>query len=242
VKEYWPACSDGFIDPLFHYHGTVWICNPIKIKPVTYADLSQHPLLSQKGAVKAHFQGPSSKAPFSIEEYEALLGIIKSKGQNISQLPRIPSANYLPSVDVLNERDVEVRLIEPLLIRLGYKSTDWVRQMPVKMGRGERNYPDYAFGARTKRGEESARMILESKFQLSSHSEFMDAFYQAKSYALRLQSKMMVMAAKEGVWVFPPQNGSFEIKKFVHKGWGELNHPDGLHEILSLIHKDRILD
>jgi hypothetical protein len=70
----------------------------------------------------------------------------------------------------------------------------------------------------------------------------MDAFYQAKSYALRLQSKMMVMAAKEGVWVFPPQNGSFEIKKFVNKGWGEINHPDGSHEILSLIHKDKILN
>jgi hypothetical protein len=136
---------------------------------------------------------------------------------------------------------VEIHLIEPLLERLGFKPKDWVRQMPVKMGRGERNYPDYAFGAKPKRGEESAKMVLESKFQLTAHSEFTEAFYQAKSYALRLQSKMMVMAAREGVWIFPPEMGNFDNRKFIHKGWGELNHPDRFHEVLSLIGRNVIL-
>lgn len=191
-----------------------------------------------EGAVKASFQGPSSKTPFTVEEYEAVLEIMKSKGQNLSILPRIPSSNCVPSVDLLNERDVEVRLIEPFLKRLGYKESDWKRQMPVRMGRGERNYPDYAFGAKTKRGEESAKMILESKYQLSAEREFADAFYQTKSYALRLQSKIMAMGAREGIWVFPPHNGQFEIKKFVHRGWGELNHADAFHDVLCLIGKD----
>jgi len=112
--------------------------------------------------------------------------------------------------------------------------------MPVKMGRGERNYPDYAIAAKTKRGEECARMVLESKYQLSAYKEFTEAFYQTKSYALRLQSKMMAMAAKEGVWVFPPENGSFEIKRYIHKSWGDLSHPDGFHEIISNIGRDKI--
>jgi hypothetical protein len=113
--------------------------------------------------------------------------------------------------------------------------------MPVKMGRGERNYPDYAFGANPTRGEESAKMLLESKFQLSAHREFVEGFYQTKSYALRLQSKMMVMAAMEGVWVFSPVSGRFDIKKFLRKSWGELSHPDAFHELLCLIGKDAIL-
>ena len=241
IDTIWRACSDGFVDPFFHYHSIVWTCRPVKTKPVTFAELKQHPLLSQKGAVKAHFQGPSSKAPFTVEEYEAVLEIMKSKGQDMSAVPRIPSSDYLPAVEILDERDVEVHLIEPFLNRLGYKESDWLRQMPVKMGRGERNYPDYAVGAKPNRGEESAKMVLESKYQLSAHREFEEGFYQAKSYALRLQSKIIAMVAREGIWVFPPQNGNFDIKKFVHKGWGDLNHPDVFHEVLCLIGRDVVL-
>ena len=240
IQAIWRASCDGFIDPFFHYHSTVWICGKVPTVPVTFAELKQHPLLSEKPAVRGHFQGGSSRAAFTVEEYEAILEIMRAKGQDISLLPRIPSASYVPSVELLNERDVEVHLIEPFLLRLGYEPKDWVRQMPVKMGRGERNYPDYAIGAKAKRGEESAKMILESKFQLSAQSEFTDAFYQAKSYALRLQSKTLAMAAREGVWVFPLQNGSFDIREFVHKGWGELNHPDHFHEVLRLIGRDEV--
>jgi hypothetical protein len=113
--------------------------------------------------------------------------------------------------------------------------------MPIKMGRGERNYSDYAFGANPKRGEESAKMILESKFQLSTHREFTDAYYQAKSYALRLQAKMMVLASKEGMWVFPREKDTFDLNNNIHKNWNELNHPDIFHEILLKIGRRNIL-
>ena len=241
IDSIWRACTDGYVDPFFHYHGTVWICGQIKTARVNFSEIRGDALLSQKPAVRACFFGPSGKASFTVEEYEAILAIMKSKGQDLSVLPRIPASDYLPSVELQTERDVEENLIEPFLLeRLGFKKGDWVRQMPVKMGRGERNYPDYAFGAIPKRGEESAKMILESKFQLSAQSEFKEAFYQTKSYALRLQAKIMAMAAKEGVWVFPPDNGNFDIKKFVHKSWGKLNHPDHFHEILQLIGRNEI--
>ena len=242
IDSIWRACTDGYVDPFFHYHCMVWICGQIKTAPVSFSEIYTDPLLSQKPAVRGRFWGPSGKASFTVEEYEAILAIMKSKGQDISVLPRILASDYLPSVELQTERDVEKYLIEPFLKRLGFKGdgVDWIRQMPVKMGRGERNYPDYAFGAIPKRGEESAKMILESKFQLSAQSEFKEAFYQTKSYALRLQAKIMAMAAKEGVWVFPPDNGNFDIKKFVHKGWGELNHPDHFHDILQLIGRDKV--
>jgi len=109
------------------------------------------------------------------------------------------------------------------------------------MGRGERNYPDYAVGAKARRGEENAKMVLESKYQLSARPEFIDSFYQVKSYALRLQCRVMAMASKEGIWVFPPENGSFDSANHVHKTWGELSHPDAFHQILCLIGRDKIV-
>ena len=113
--------------------------------------------------------------------------------------------------------------------------------MPVKMGRGERNYPDYAVGAVATRGEESAQMVLESKYQLTSKRQFVDAFLQTKSYALRLQCKVMAMAAREGVWIFPPRNGTFEIDHYVQKAWGEVVQPDSFHAVSCLIGRDEVL-
>ena len=109
------------------------------------------------------------------------------------------------------------------------------------MGRGERNYPDYVFGANPKRGEESAKMVLESKFQLSTHRELTDAYYQAKSYALRLQAKTMLLASKEGLWLFRREKDTFDINNSIHKNWNELNHPDVFHEVVLIIGKKNIL-
>jgi hypothetical protein len=37
--------------------------------------------------------------------------------------------------DVTNERDVELKYVEPLLRDLGCSEQDWVRQLPVRMDR-----------------------------------------------------------------------------------------------------------
>jgi hypothetical protein len=71
--------------------------------------------------------------------------------------------------------------------------------MPVKMGRGERNYPDYCFGANPVRGEETAKMILESKYEIKTQKELLDAYFQTKSYAMRLQVEKFAIAAREGI-------------------------------------------
>lgn len=49
------------------------------------------------------------------------------------------------------------------------------------------------------------------------------------------------MAAREGVWIFPPENGNFDIKKYIHKTWADMAHPDGFHEVLVRMGRDRIL-
>ena len=127
IHSIWRACSDGFIDPFFHYHSSIWISGRIKTQSVYFKELKQHPLLSQKPAVKGHFQGPNGKTPFTAEEYEVILEIMKNKGQDLSVLPKIPWSKELPQVDLQDERDVELHLIEPFLKRLGYNESDWIR-------------------------------------------------------------------------------------------------------------------
>lgn len=86
-------------------------------------------------------------APSPSRSTDAVLAIMQRKGQDISQLPRPRTVPFLPATEIGNERDVEIALVEPLLSRLGYTEKDCLRQMPLRMGRGERIYPDYVFGA-----------------------------------------------------------------------------------------------
>jgi len=240
IHSIWRAVADGFADPFSHYHGNVAVGCPIKTVPITFGELSRHELLSKKPEIRAKLQGAGGK-PFTVPEYEAILEMMREKGQDLTEIPRIPLQEHMLDVDLLDERDVEIHLIEPLLTRLGYSENDWVRQLPVKMGRGERYYPDYAVGAKTKRGEERAKMLVESKFQLSAHRQFEDAYYQAKSYALRLQSKTFILGAREGIWIFQYHRDDFEIKRFAARTWVELTDPDIFHQVTTLIGKGAIL-
>lgn len=241
IHSIWRAASDGFIDPFFHYHSIAWIAAPIKIAAVPLAALKADPVLSKKGAIRANFQGHSSKSPLSFEEYQAILDLMVAHGQDRSVLPAIQAPPAQLDIDLEYERDVEIQLIEPLLAQLGYREKDWIRQMPVRMGRGERNYPDYAIGAVTGRGNEGARMIIESKYQLSSRREFEEAFLQAKSYAVRLQCDVMALAAREGIWIFEKHRDAFQIEHHAYRSWGELNHPDIFHQVLAAIGRQSIL-
>jgi len=240
IHSIWRAVSDGFADPFFHYHYAVGIGSMVKTKPVTFREMKNDPVLGQKGLIRANLQGASGD-PFSVEEYDAILGIMERKGQDTSLLPRLEPLSYPDLAKISNERDVEKFLVEPLLERLGYTQDDWIRQMSIKMGRGERNYPDYAFGATTKWGEESARMVLEAKYRISTRRELREAFYQAKSYALRLQAERIVLCAIDGVWIFEYQAHDFDREDFVHRRWSELSHPDTLHEISRIIGHKAVL-
>jgi hypothetical protein len=117
----WRAITDGFIDPFDYSYTLVWIGHPIKTKPVTFKEMKAHPLLAQNAAVRTHMKGPHS-GPFTLEEYDAILEIMASKGQDISLLPRPQTVPLPPSIELDDERDVEVHLVEPLLERLGYSA------------------------------------------------------------------------------------------------------------------------
>ncbi len=236
IHSIWRAVSKGFIDPFFYFHHTVWIGHPIKTVSISFQEIASHPLLAQNSYVRARLQGPSGK-PLNVEEYEAILEMMSAKGQDLTSLPRIPRTSFIPSNELVNERDVEIKLVEPLLENLGYTNKDWLRQMPVRMGRGERKYPDYVFQAKQKRGEESATMVLETKYSISRDKDLREAYFQMRSYALRLQSQKAVLAAREGIWVFISEKGNFSLENHKKLDWLELSNPDVLHKVRQLIGK-----
>ena len=237
IHSVWRAVNDGFIDPFFYYHSITYISKPIRVPQITFNEIKSNPILAKSPIVKNNFQGVNGY-PVTQEEYNEMLRLWEEKGMETSVLPRVEAINCLPEDLILkDERDIEVHLIEPLLHKLKYNPEDWIRQMPIRMGRGERNYPDYCFGAVTTRGEESAQMIIEAKYSIKNSKVLIDTYLQAKSYAIRLQADKFVVASKEGLWLYNKRNSKFELEKSLFYTWNDLANVDKLHELSKMIGK-----
>ena len=178
VHSIWRATSRGFADPFFFHYRMVWIGHSIHVPAITFRELASDPTWAEKPALKAHFQGSSGKE-VTAAEYAALLRLFEAEGIDVAQLPALERHDHELPDDIENEREVEDRLLEPLLHRLGFTAKDWVRQFPLRMGRGQRVYPDYVLGADGKRGEEGAKLLAEAKYRIGSNADLREAYLQA---------------------------------------------------------------
>ena len=141
-----------------------------------------------------------------MEEYSAILEMIRAKGFDLSVLPDAPEAQPLPDVELFCERNV----------------------------------PDYVIGTEGGEGEESAVVLIESKFDISDAKKRKDAFLQGRSYALRLQCVVMMLAALQGVWIYKRVESGFDADRYVFYTWRELETPDVFAGVKLLIGKDAV--
>ena len=230
INSVWRAISKGFIDPFSYWYNMLWVGHPIIIPAITYQELVDNKIWGEKPIVKAHMQGISG-IQCSVDEYKEISNILNKKGFDIKLLPEIKGPQLEIDIELNNEKDIEINLLEPFLKKLGFYEKDWVRQMSVRMGRGERVYPDYALKANVKRGEESAEFILEAKYRITNKKQLIDDFIQAKSYALRLNAIGFGLVSMEGIWLSYKKD-SFMFDKIIKYSWEEINNSDIFNKIL----------
>jgi hypothetical protein len=225
VHSIWKAIEDSYIDPFSFYYYNVKVGFPYKVTPIPFQELKENKTLGENPVIKAHMQGMNGR-PLTTKEYAELLRLLEQKGQNVSELPKLPV--YDRNIEhVENERDVEKKLIEPLLKDIGFKEKDWVRQLPLKMERKIKYYPDYAI--RVNMINEKAQIVLEAKYSINSDKQLRDAFDQARSYGLRLQSDKIILADRDFVWVFGRLNGDFNPNPDLKLHWNDLTNSDNLY-------------
>ena len=80
-------------------------------------------------------------------------------------------------------------------------------------------------------------MILESKYEIKTQKELQNAYFQAKSYAVRLQADKFVIASREGIWIYIPKNVSYKFDDYYHYSWVDIENPDILHKLQQMIGK-----
>lgn len=229
IRTIWRAISPGFDDPFTYYPGSVFLGHPVVVPPVTIKELKADPVWSKKGLVRASMQGVNGKT-CTVEEYEALKRMFKRNDPrfDIKTVPNPPPYARFYHEDLKVERDVEEQLLEPLLRKIGY--TKWVRQLPLRMGRGDRVFPDYALGVTGRGDDAAAEYIWEAKYRIPTAKQLKIDFGQAKSYALRLQSKALGLISIEGVWFVTAEEG-FRFERLRHFSWEQLVSPDALAEL-----------
>lgn len=234
ITHIFRADSDGLIDPFFHYYSRVKICSPIRIPNISCDFLKTDEYFSEHPLIKKNFQGVNGW-PFKYRDYQRLLEILSGKGVSTSGLPDLPKVEAATNVQIKLERDVEEKLLNPYLAQCGVSPEDYIRQMPLHMGRGDVKYPDYAVYPYTEEGYETAQILIEAKLEIKNNREREDAFRQARSYALRLQSNYIILCDKNYMWIYSGADGV----NYERYSWAELRTADIFSKMKKLFSKSR---
>ena len=224
------AQTDGIIDPIYYYYGNTYIGNRIDIPYITLKELQKNAYFSQHALVRGNLQGVNGRQA-SGEDYAEILRILQSKGFDTDKLPKLYASTLPKDVIIQNERDVEIKLLEPILNEMGwYEHHDFIRQLPIHAGRGHRIYPDYALHYSNKSGEEKAKVLIEAKLYMKSNRDIENAFLRARSYAYLLSSSIIVLCDKFCLIVYDKKEG-FDRNRYTKYYWSELENPDTFNEL-----------
>lgn len=227
----WRAISLGFYDPLGIHDRYVCYGNPILIPRITYTDLKADPIFKETTLVKQSMLRMDG-APMLPSEYMHLLEMARARGEISGNVPTFELRKEIEYGELLLERDVEIQLLEPLLLRLGWKPENWCRQMPVRVGREMSKYPDYVINPICTKYNERGDIVLEAKLTIPNKKQVDHDRGQANSYAKLLGAHAYVLVAREGIWIAEKDDGFSEIKGYT---WKELEDEDAFTMVYDVI-------
>lgn len=230
----WIAQVDGVLDPFAKYYSNTYISGRIEIPYITLKELREDPYFCKHSLVRKKFQGVNGWTVTS-EDYEELKRILRTKGFDTDKLPELYAPRISKDIQIDVERDVETKLLEPLLNTMGYiEGHDFIRQLPIHAGRGHRIFPDYALHYNDKPDEETARVLIEAKEYMRNNQEIEAAFLQARSYAMILDSSVIVLCDKECLIVYKKTH-CFDRDRYKKFYWGEMENPDKYNELKDIL-------
>ena len=240
IQSVWRAETDGIYTPFSYYNSRATTTKGITFPSITLKELIDDPYFSQVSIVRKKFQGVNG-INFSATDYKELQKLLVAKGFDVSILPQLYNPNLDFAGEIKSEKDVEEKLLIPLLAKLGYTEKDWTRQLSQKAGRSEKAIPDFVFFPKGEKHFQNAPMIIEAKFDMSSNMERTKCYSQALSYARMMKSSVLGICDKERLVIYKAKDGLFaRFKPEFEKHWQSLNDEDIFRQLKLLIGKDII--
>nr|DAX85459.1 MAG TPA: type I restriction enzyme R protein [Caudoviricetes sp.] len=226
----WIAQTDGVIDPFFYYYANTYIGNRIKLPHISLQELKNDEYFASHSLIRKNFQGVNGWE-MNNKDYVEILRMIQAKGYDISNLPTLYSPK-MPCTNINLEKDVEEQLLIPLLHSMGM--TDYMRQVPLRAGRGERIYPDFALHCTKTDNGYIAKVLIEAKLSMRNKKEVYAAFQQANSYAHLMESPVIILCDKEMILVYTNENG-FNRNRYKRFFWEDMENPDKFNELKRIL-------
>lgn len=237
IHSIWRADSEGSFNPFDYRQCRTQLTDGIKVTPITLQEMKDDPTFGTLPMLNNNLQGIGGKMLPSWA-YSALLKMIEAKGDDMTKIPVLFEAkDWNPGV-ITDEKDVENKILVPALHDLGYKESDWTRQLRMKSGRKEeREIPDFVFFPHGQKQFENAPFLIEAKLHMGSEKDRKDAYRQALSYARMLQSGIFGICDDEKLIIFEKQSdGSFYYEKSFERKWASISSDIDTHaEIMSRI-------
>ncbi|MBX2994789.1 MAG: hypothetical protein KF681_08200 [Bdellovibrionaceae bacterium] len=239
IHSIWRAVRPGGVEPFRGFYNTVWMGLPQLVEPITLRELKSDLLFSQFPLVRSNMHGVNGK-PIAKKYYDRLLILLESKGMDISALPRL-SDKEIANTRIRTERDVEIQILEPLLNELGFKKSDWRRQVKLRVGRKDKVIPDYLINAKDNSREKSitADWVWEAKMSIITNDQLQKDFGQVCSYARLVNANGVGLLSKEGIWLCTKKDG-FSFKKVKHWPATRAFESDSLNEIRSIAGRGKV--
>lgn len=228
VTSVWRACSLGFVDPFCYYYRFTYINKPVKINAVTLNTIKNDPILGGLSIVKKNMQGING-VELLPSAYNRLMDLAGAEVFRFLQEDN-------PQADIKREKDVEDKLIKPLIKRLGHNVEDYIQQLNMEIGNHNHTLiPDFILLPQHAPGHYSGFAIIEAKKTIPSEKFLKSAKTQARSYAKLLNAKYSVIASQEKVWVTSSKD-DYDVDIFAAT-WQELNDPDTFFMLDKLLGK-----
>lgn len=231
VDSVWRSVSVGFNDPFFYYYRCTYIAHPRRIERVSQKQLKEDAVFKELPIVRKNMQGING-VELKPSEYNHLLKLGKA-GRSIPKLKfTVPSGNQ----EFTNEKDVENKLIKPLLKKLGYSEEDYVQQLYIEIGNHNHMLiPDFVLLPDTSRGHQTAFTVVEAKHTITKKTDLEAAKIQARSYAVQLRARYAAVVSQEKIWIFA-EDDDFTTDIF-SAAWDELKKADVFSELVKVIGK-----
>ena len=159
--------------------------------------------------------------------------LVKKSGAQVNTLEYVETKS---GGEYTREKDVEEKLIVPLIQKLGYGEDDYKRQMYVEIGNHNNTLiPDFVLQPNERRGSASAFAVIEAKRSIPDKKKLEDVMVQAKSYAKLLTARYCVVAAQEKIWI-AERHDNYESIVF-EASWEQLNDTDLFYDLEKMLGK-----
>lgn len=227
ISSIWRSQSVGFIDPFFFYYQCTFIGKPQKVSRLSIKDIKADPVLGKMPIVSKNMQGING-VELKPSEYNY---IVEISGANVPTLEFEAPNNAIPFT---NEKEVEEKLIKPLLKEVGYSEQDYVQQMYIEIGNHNNALiPDFVLNPVSSGGHYSGFAVLEAKRSIKNEKELNKTKIQVRSYAKILGARYAVIVSAEKVWITSSEDDY--SKNIFEETWDALQDKNTIYDLEKLI-------